>query len=170
MALDIYMKYDMTSQIEQTISLMNESMDFRSGEKRTMWNEAIANEASTSDYDSFQYQNTSSMSLLDVDSGDPHVFLDGNEDNDNACCYWGMCFSSPYEEEEDNDNDNDDVNKRYLKILQDRTNQRYPRNSKSSSRSRSQSRGRSRGRSRSRSKRESRSQSKRESRSRSKGQ
>lgn len=96
MALDIYVNYDKTQEIQSIVDLMNKSMDFRIGVKRTMWNEAIANEACFHDVDSQSSGSSSSSFILDGEYGDSCVFLNDKEEDSPGCvsdCYWGLCFA-----------------------------------------------------------------------------
>ena len=135
MALDVYIKYDKTSQIEQTIGLMTQSMDFRSGAKRTMWNEAIVNEAAASydddgddeSGDDSKESESSSFSLEDF--AESCVFLDGGNRNDpsfvSSCCDWRMCLTP--DEEDSMKDEGGQTNEKYLKVLQNRATERYGR-------------------------------------------
>lgn len=104
-ALDIYLSYDKTTKTAQVVQFMTRSMNFRTGDERTLWNEAIAIEAAYDEDDTTVSGDDGSSQFgsasYNEDCGDQcKVFEDDYYEQEMPnFCGWRMCFTIHREDE-----------------------------------------------------------------------
>ena len=89
-ALELFLIYN-KPQTEQVIELMAQSMDFRVGDQRTLWNEAIIIEAREYDDDNDSDDSDNSDDEFEMSFGS-QSFDEGCMDNPLTFCGWKLCL------------------------------------------------------------------------------